>query len=58
VTVTFRTVAFEVPTTLAGLLPGRIVVEHSCNLCRARVATADLADHARAHDHKEVSARD
>lgn len=57
-TVTFRTVAFEVPTALLGLLPGRIVIEHTCNLCRTRVSTADLADHARAHDPKGVSARD
>lgn len=57
-TVTFRTVAFEVPTTLAGLLPGRIVIEHRCNLCRATVATDELGAHARAHDSKGVAAKD
>jgi hypothetical protein len=57
-TVRFCTVAFEVPATLAGLLPVRIVVEHSCNLCQAGVATADLADHARIRDRKGLSAKD
>jgi hypothetical protein len=57
-TVTFRTVAAEVPTTLGGLLPGRIVIEHSCNLCRAKVLTADLAVHARTHDAEEVIGTD
>jgi hypothetical protein len=42
-TITFRTVALDVPPTPLGLLRGRVVIEHWCNLCRLRVATEDLA---------------
>lgn len=49
-TVTFRTIVFDVPPTPLGLLPGRIIIEHWCNSCRRKVATEHLATHARSHD--------
>jgi hypothetical protein len=60
-TVTFRTVVLDVPPSPLGLLPGGIVVEHWCNLCRHQVATEHLAAHARSHDTdraEEVTATD
>lgn len=49
-TTTFRTIVLDVPPTPLGLLPARVVIEHWCNACRAKVASADLARHARSHD--------
>jgi hypothetical protein len=48
-TITFRTVVLDVPPTPLGLLPGHVVIEHWCNLCRHKVATEHLAAHARSH---------
>jgi hypothetical protein len=46
---TFQTFVMLVPATPLGLLPERLVVEHWCRTCRQQVATADLAEHGRAH---------
>jgi hypothetical protein len=47
VTLTFRTVVLDVPPSPLGMSPGRIVIEHHCDLCRATVVTAELGAHAR-----------
>jgi len=56
-TLTFRTVVLDVGPSPLGLVPRHIVIEHHCNLCRARVLTDELASHARDHDTTEVTAR-
>ena len=48
-TTSYRThVSYRPPTPL-GLIPGRWAVEHQCTVCRARVATEDLIEHAQDH---------
>lgn len=56
-TVTYRTVVLDVPPSPLGLIPGRLVIQHHCNLCHAQVATDNLASHTRAHDHQDVNTK-
>lgn len=51
---TYRTVVAHLPPTPMGLLPERWAVEHRCDVCRQRVASDQLVDHARDHDRSEV----
>jgi hypothetical protein len=48
-TTIYRTVVVDLPPTPLGLLPTRWAIEHHCTLCRAKVATADLIQHAQVH---------
>ena len=49
-TVGFRTSVDYSPPSPLGLLPGRMVVEHTCRRCLAVVSTDDLIDHAKIHE--------
>lgn len=54
-TLTYRTVVLHLPPTPMGLLPERWAVEHHCDVCRRRVTSDQLVDHARGHDRTDDS---
>jgi hypothetical protein len=45
----YRTIVVQLPPTPLGLLPARWSVEHWCTLCRSKVDTTDLINHAQNH---------
>ena len=49
-TVAFRTTVSYSPPSPMGLLPGRMVVGHTCRVCLAVVSTDELIDHAKIHE--------
>lgn len=52
-TLDFHTTVIDAGPSPLGLIPRRFVVRHCCSLCLAKVATAELAEHARSHDGPE-----
>lgn len=49
-TVAFRTTVWFSPPSPLGLLPGRMVVDHTCRVCLQLVSTDELIDHAKIHE--------
>jgi hypothetical protein len=51
VTTSYRSIVLHIPATPQPLLAERWTVDHWCNLCRQRVAPAQLIAHAQDHEH-------